>query len=524
MPFVSQLDTPLLRLSPRDTFTLRDACNGVQIFGAIGSGKTSGSGKALGEAYLRAGMGAVICCAKCEEIQLWLDRAKKNGRANSVIVFDERHGINFIDYLLSKHGINGLGSVVDAITYVLEAADRATSSTGAAKDSEAFWGQSVRQVLSNIVPLLFSGTGTLSIGQIVDFVVTAATEAKQYVDSQWVAGSFAGQTLTRVVENPAVRLAPDLEKALLEYWFKQWPAIPDKTRGNILISLTAKLDRFKQPGRLRSMFCGKTTIVPEMTYHGALIICAAPVLTWGADGIIAQQLFKYLFQTAAESRNALEKVHQERPVFLWADEAQYFTNERDEAFLSTCRGSRVCVVFLTQTLPTYYACMGKDKTDAADGLVGKFSTQVFHANACPRTNEFASKMIGRGIHRRATEGRSTGTNFSLGMNKGANTGSGSNSGGGSSYGGQSAQFSSNSGSSSNSGNSWGDNLGRGTNEGRSWSTAEVLDNLVEPRFFAQELKTGGPKNKNLVTAVWFKTSGTFIEADGGNVLFPTFRQ
>ena len=59
---------------------------------------------------------------------------------------------------------------------------------------------------------------------------------------------------------------------------------------------------------------------------------ATPALTWGADGIIGQQLFKYLWQSSVESRNALDDIDRDRCCSLWADEAQYFTNERDEAF------------------------------------------------------------------------------------------------------------------------------------------------------------------------------------------------
>jgi hypothetical protein len=53
MAFVSNLDTPLLQLSGQDNFTLENACAGVHVFGGIGSGKTSGSGKMLAGAYLR---------------------------------------------------------------------------------------------------------------------------------------------------------------------------------------------------------------------------------------------------------------------------------------------------------------------------------------------------------------------------------------------------------------------------------------------------------------------------------------
>ena len=65
------LNVPLLYLSDVDPFTLNDATQGVQIFGGVGSGKTSGSGRALAHAYLNAGFGGVVLCAKADEADLW---------------------------------------------------------------------------------------------------------------------------------------------------------------------------------------------------------------------------------------------------------------------------------------------------------------------------------------------------------------------------------------------------------------------------------------------------------------------
>jgi hypothetical protein len=42
----------------------------------------------------------------------------------------------------------------------------------------------------------------------------------------------------------------------VNYWGIQFPAIPEKTRGNIVITVTAALDRFKH-GRLNAPFAGK---------------------------------------------------------------------------------------------------------------------------------------------------------------------------------------------------------------------------------------------------------------------------
>ena len=155
-----------------------------------------------------------------------------------------------------------------------------------------------------------------------------------------------------------------------------------------MVSVTTKLDRFLH-GRMKSLFCGKTTIVPEMTFHGAIIVLAMPVLTWGDDGLVAQLLLKYLFQIAVEGRNDLPPEHRERPVCLWMDEAHYFLAASDDSFLSTCRASRACVVAMSQSLPSYYGRLGKDKVDMVDGLLGKFNIHMafWALNSCPHMND-----------------------------------------------------------------------------------------------------------------------------------------
>lgn len=512
MSFANSLDTPLLNLSAKDSFTLRDACNGVHIFGGIGSGKTSGSGKTLAGAYLRAGMGGLVLCAKPEEVNLWLDYAHQHGRRQSVILFDENRGFNFIDYELARQGTKGISNVTECLLRVLEAADQATGRHGGTSDQ--FWVDAIRQILNYTIPAIYSAYTKVTVSDIIYFVSSASTKPEQLADDNWVADSYYARTLRRVIENPQVPIEENAKQSLLHYWSTQYPAIPEKTRGNMVISLSTRLDRFRH-GSLQKSFCGNTDIVPEMTFHGAIIIMNMPALTWNEDGIIGQQLFKFMWQRAVESRNGLDKTQHERPVFLWADEAQYFANLKDDQFLSTCRGSRACVVFLTQTLPSYYAVFGRDKSDAADGLVGKFNTQIFHQNACNRTNHFASEMIGRALQLRNTTGRSIGTSQSEGLSQGSSETSG-HTRGNSGY-----------GKSGGSGENIGSNIGIGRTETFSTGASEQMDYLVQPMFFASNLKSGGKKHGNQVSALWFKVGGHFqnaIGAKGGNTLHVTFRQ
>src|ERR1700735_5375099 len=69
-------------------FTIADAQTGVAVFGATGSGKTSGPGALLARAYLRAGFGGLVLCAKTEERAQWDAWAAATGRSADLVRVD----------------------------------------------------------------------------------------------------------------------------------------------------------------------------------------------------------------------------------------------------------------------------------------------------------------------------------------------------------------------------------------------------------------------------------------------------
>jgi hypothetical protein len=521
MSFVSDLDTPLLRLSAQDQFTLRDACQGVHVFGGIGSGKTSGSGKALAAAYLRAGFGGLVLAAKPEEVEQWRAYAAAHGRANSLILFGERGGFNFITYELARQGADGIGSVIECLMRVLEAARLSHPDAG---QGQQFWDDAMRQLLRNTVPILYAATGEVRIPDIIRFVSSAPTSLAQANSREWQEKSFMFATMLAAEQHPAHRLHADDLSKIGGYWHDEFAQLDPKTRSNIAISLSTALDRFNR-GRLHRAFCTETTLVPELTFHGAIIVMDMSVLTWNEDGIIAQQLFKYMWQRAVLSRNALEPRHRDRPVFLWADESQYFVNSFDASYQSTCRGSRACTVYLTQSLPTYYAQMGGDKGQKkADAFLGNFTTKIFHNNADPETNRWAADTIGRIIQRRGSYNEGGSTSRSFGMNEGESRNWGSSTSAGSSRDAQgNYSTSTSSGGNVGAGESTGRN--RGLNRGESYSGgySETMDYEIEPSDFGRILKTGGPANGNSVTAVWFQAGKKFADSRR-NYLLVRFQQ
>jgi len=522
MNYVHDLDAKLLKLSAADHFTLRDACQGVHVFGGIGSGKTSGSGQALAAAYLRAGFGGLVLAAKPEEVELWQRYAVANGRANSLLLFGERGGgFNFIAYELARQGMEGIGSVIECLMRILEAARLSNAQDG--NGANQFWEDTSRQLLRNTIPILFAATGDVRIPDIIRFVSSAPVTQDQLRDPDWQSRSFMFQALAAAKRSPMHPLPPgDFDKTAL-YWHDEYAQLDPKTRGNIAISLSTTLDRFNR-GRLQRAFCAETTVVPELSFHGAVIVMDMPALTWNEDGIIGQQLFKFMWQRAVLARNALAPPHRQRPVFLWADESQYFVNSFDSEYQSTCRSSRACTVYLAQSLPTYYARIGgMDAKHRADMLLGNFVTKIFHNNADPETNRWAADTIGRTIQRRGNYSEGSSWSRSMGMNEGENESRGGSAGWSEGGGKGGSHYSSSGGSNWGGGENWGRN--RGMNDGTSTSDgySETMDYEIEPADFGRCLATGGPANSNRVTGVWFQ-AGKRFEVSQRNYLHVRFQQ
>lgn len=525
MTHAVDLDTPLLRLSDRDDFRLRDAVQGVCVTGSIGSGKSSGSGQALAGAYLRAGMGGLVLCAKAGEAALWRRYAATHGRSASLIAFDGRngHGFNFLSYELARLGPGGINSVVECLMRVVEAARLASASGG--RGGDHFWEDTTRQLLRNIIPILYAAYGTVTIADIIRVVRNAPRTATQMTDRAWQNGSFLFETLFKA--GYVLGDTHPLVGRTASFWTDEFATWDAKTQGNITVSLTTILDRFHS-GWLEAAFCGATTVVPELCFHGAIIVLDMPALTENEDGIVAQQLFKYLWQRAVLARNDLAPQQRARPVFLWMDEAQYFINGYDGEFLSTARDALACPVFLSQSLPTYYARMGGDDArHKVDHLLGNFATKVWHSNACPHTDQWSADTVGKTIQRHGNYSEGEGTSVSDGMNLGEGTSWGSNRGSGSNTSigpqGWSGGSSTNIGSSRGGNDSWGRNRGSGSSSTISRGYAEQIAYAIEPAEFGRMLVTGGPSNGNRVSAVWYQAGRRFA-ASNGNTLLATFRQ
>jgi hypothetical protein len=472
-----RLDRTLLRLSAKDNWAIADACEGTQILGATGSGKTSGSGQAIAKAMLSSGFGGIVLTAKPDERQLWERYAAETGRSDSLLIFgiDEAGGIlhrfNFLDYELNRDKGAGLTeNLVALFTTVLEAAEGG----GGQSSSDPFWPRALRQLLRNTIELLVLARGRVSLTDMTALVASAPQHPDDFLSEHWRESSHFLRCLMdaeRRTTDPGRR--EDL-RVTARYWCEEFPGMAERTRSSVVATFTTMADGLIR-GALRELFCTTTTVTPELTHRGVILIIDLPVKKYHEVGRFAQILWKYCWQRATEGRDTAANP---RPVFLWADEAQLFITGHDVEFQGTARSARACTVYLTQNLPSYYTQIGGANPKAAtDAILGVLQTKIMHANGDPETNEWAERTVAKEWAYRSSSSRQPGGRDQRGFKE---------------------------------------------KDRYSTSANPNLENKLLAQKFTR-LRKGGPPNKGLVDAVVFQ-GGRVWKASRTNFIETTFRQ
>lgn len=407
------LEQRLLSLSPLDHWTIKDSFEGTQIFGAVGSGKTSGSGAAIARALLSAGYGGLVLTVKRDETDQWVRYAEETGRSGAVVLFGPGHGraFNFLDYEARRPGGGSTRNIVALLMDVQRESSQDTGRGG----TDPFWDDSLQVLLCNAVDLLRGAGERLGVPALERVISSAPLDPDDAhgPEDRWWDRSFCAECLRRMQTKARGLSASDPDigtmNATASYWLSKFPAMPDKTRGSILAMCDTLLDGFVR-GELRELFSGRTDILPEMSFEGAVIVLDLPIKTHHRLGRAVQILWKILWQRAVEQRDTRAKP---RPVFLWADEAHNFYTAGDLSFQTTSRSARAATVYLTQTVSNYFAMIGGrgggDTKAATDAYLGTLQTMIFHANADPVTNKwaieyFADRWGWRASHQAGQEG------------------------------------------------------------------------------------------------------------------------
>lgn len=401
------LDKVLLKFSnnPPDWWLLRDAVRGTQVFGSLGSGKSSGSGKTIAKAFLENGFGGLVLCAKPDEAGEWKKYAAACGRTEDLIVFGEGSEWRFnpLQYETSRGG-RGAGltyNLTELFMSVFKMGQRISGS--GAEEKEQFWSNSLRRAVNRTIDLLKIAGEELSIVNMVELMGLAphgekltkflALKTDAELD-KWAKKDFFFRCLVQADKNAETEQMLRDFGLVKSYFLRDFANLDDKIRSTIQEMLLGFCEPFLS-GILNDHFVKDTNLLPEITFEGKIIVLDFSVKEYMVSGIYAQCLYKYLWQQAVERRPVTDAT---APVFLWQDESQYFVNEYDTIFQTTARSSKACTVLLTQNISNYYAQMGgQESKPKVDSLLGNLATKIFHGNNDAETNEWASRVLGNDI-------------------------------------------------------------------------------------------------------------------------------
>lgn len=441
------LDTPLMYL--RDdkgvtTWTIRDAVEGVQVFGGIGSGKSSGSGKTLADKYLRAGMGGLVLCCKTDEADTWIEYAKQAGRSDDIVVIEQNgaHSFNFLEYE-SSHRVGGI-AITQNIVQVLKTVIRARDEKDGGKSDDQFWEAALDLLMTRIIELCQLAYGKISVRQLFDLAKALPKKGegnKEEADTSAFKQVFAlaQQNVNVQIEAYRVSLSekqkaeltdprkmdaaiidaiPDAAtlKYVFEFFSSEYRNLSDKTRSIVSFSYTSFLSCLVQEP-IYSSFCRfPSTVTPEDCLNGKILIINFPVKQFNESGQNIAIMAKYIWQRAMERRNIKENG---RPCFVWADESQLFLHEFDAQWQATARAYRIATVYLSQNVPNYHANMGGAKSEyRVQAFLGTLGTKIFHCNADYQTNFYASQLIGQEWVIKQQRNKGFGQGFTMGTSEG----------------------------------------------------------------------------------------------------------
>lgn len=413
---------------------IRNAFEGVQIFGGIGSGKTSGSGRYLALKYLTNDFGGLVLTVKSDEVKHWKELCALAGRSDDLIIVSPKgdQRFNFIEY--ESSGNDGKSST-ENLVQVLKTVISANEEQNSGKSDDSFWQNSLDLLLFNTIDLVKLAYDEVTLDKLYEIVGSIpkpedASLTKNVIDEKdSKSDSHKTHTksaffiaLEKVEEKLRVRkktwvdnLSEDeyeylnvsgtlddqfiwrdetarLFNRVCQFFFDNYIPLSDKTRSIvdfICISFFYKL--LREP--IYSTFCsGKSTFTPESCLDGKIIILDFPVKLYYSVGRSCQILFKYIWQRAMERRDISVNG---RPCFLWADESQNFIHSYDSDYQATTRSCRVSTVYLTQNLANYYANMSSNRAEhRVKAFLGTLNTKIFHSNADIDTNKYASQLIG----------------------------------------------------------------------------------------------------------------------------------
>jgi type IV secretory pathway TraG/TraD family ATPase VirD4 len=388
--------TVIRELGDGEKFLISDATCHVAALGATGSGKTSGTGRFLALGYLGsdAEMGLIGLCAKITEKDQLVAWAKEAGRGEDIRIFDasgEHYRFNFLDWIAgyASEGAGLTSNVVALLEEIITALEPERPNGGG---ENIFWEDELHHLLVADVELNQLSGYELSLTTMRDIVRSAPQSREQAKDPKWQQESACWFFLEKarvLCESADAETQADYTECRA-YWLDDFANLSEKPRSIITLMFTKLVQPFTARP-LRKLFCTTTSLRPEDTFDGKVIIIDLPTQEYRLVGRIAALVWKYCWQVAVMRRKPAPEGQYLRPVCCFADEiADNFLSRGDLAFACVARQSAGCLLYLGQNISQFRKRLGGD--DAFEACISNFQSIFVHQSTGPTCDWMARRL------------------------------------------------------------------------------------------------------------------------------------
>ena len=402
----------MLNLGPLDRLTMNDLFTGIGVLGGAGSGKTS-TLALLAIAVMAAQCGIVWMCAKPDEVNLVRRLAKVAGREEDVIVIGRDvdgqitpHRFNPLEYEAGRHGVGTTG-LIDYLVHCHEILSRKEGQAArGGSDGDRFWEDQFRRLLRYCIDTAKLAGSPLSVQLLRDIQISGPASRDQLGDDAWAARSECWRHLNEIEARLDQGRVEEVDfDRILHFWTHDYAELDPKPKGTIGVMFASLLDSFYAEEPLRSILTTTSTVTPDdVIDHGKIVVLSLPTSIYGKAGRMAQFCFKYSFQRRMIARDKPDDGSFIRPTALWVDEAHQFAHSYDAEYFAEVRSNRGINVFLEQSIGGYMDALGATSAEQVDRYLQGLTTKLFFQNSSPKTNEFASDVIGKRMITRKTDG------------------------------------------------------------------------------------------------------------------------
>ena len=268
------LDMVLVQFSedPQDVWDVRSACQGTQITGNTGAGKSSASGRMIAHSFLRAGAGGLVLTCKPDERAIWERYCAETSRSDDLIVFSPASPwrFNFLQYEFCRAGPGSriTENVVRLFATLAEVTERKAQSGG-----QDYWSRAMNQLVRNAIDLATIARGTPSLDLISQIIASAPANPDEIRSIDWQKSSLCHACILEGEASQKSELQSADWPQVVRFWMSEFPNLSSRTRSCIVSMFTTLAEQFLR-GEIRRLFCGGLNIDPEVTFadHKILVI------------------------------------------------------------------------------------------------------------------------------------------------------------------------------------------------------------------------------------------------------------